>query len=761
MLSIMIRKLSFFIRFYNSCKKFFDWQCIFALFLLFPLIHCASNYKKEYAPSAGDNKSIPQGMNADKKATENGKEKKNEVGETLYLSADDSNSTASASITRQQILNKKYVQPDIVRTYEFLNYYDFQYKTPSEKEFLRIGVDLKKEESGKFHLQVGLRSKDQSLKSMSPLNLTFLLDNSGSMNGNSLSLAKETIVEICKHLTDRDRISLITVNRQSNIILNNQKAKLKAVQDALSGIEANDITDLTEGIKKAYEIAGQNYDANSLNRVIVLSDGATNAGKESLELISKYSQDSDKQGIYLVGIGFGQGFNDNLMNHFTDKGRGGYLFIDSSSEIKRFSNPVYFVSVFDIALKDVRLKMELPVGWKVEKFHGEQISTKAEEVTPQYLSYNDQMIYSMKLSTTNEKNQNDKFSFEAEYTPIGKKSQKLKVNTVVNQMLSDSVNLLKGEAITEYAEMLKEIKYPLDTNKEQNLKRWNIAFEKVSANQKKIKDKDLTEILDLLNTYKNTIEWGESFSDVRDKTNDSVDAVLGISPNEVLEVKIESQNPKTAIRALSRLNQSIKLVPMEGYKFLALSSGAVGSYQTTTNVSNFNSTGGYAHPSPEFNGTKKNNPRSEKVFDLSKIQIRLRAPQDAKSFSFDFNFFSAEYPGFVKKNFNDTFFAIIEAASTNDGKPTNISFDPNNNSIEVDNNYFENEFHPIPNTGTGFDSHGSTGWLRSSWPIKPGEEFTLTFTIHDEGDGIYDSMVLLDNFRWSPNKAVGTTDPLN
>lgn len=74
-------------------------------------------------------------------------------------------------------------------------------------------------------------------------------------------------------------------------------------------------------------------------------------------------------------------------------------------------------------------------------------------------------------------------------------------------MLSDSVNLFKGEAITEYQEMLKEIKYPLDTNKEQNLKRWNIAFEKVSANQKKIKDKDLTEILDLLNTYKNTIEW--------------------------------------------------------------------------------------------------------------------------------------------------------------------------------------------------------------------------------------------------------------
>ena len=45
------------------------------------------------------------------------------------------------------------------------------------------------------------------------------------------------------------------------------------------------------------------------------------------------------------------------------------------------------------------------------------------------------------------------------------------------------------------------------------------------------------------------------------------------------------------------------------------------------------------------------------------------------------------------------------------GKTTNISFDPRNNSIEVDNNYFENAFHPIPNTATGFDHDGSTGAL--------------------------------------------------
>jgi len=76
----------------------------------------------------------------------------------------------------------------------------------------------------------------------------------------------------------------------------------------------------------------------------------------------------------------------------------------------------------------------------------------------------------------------------------------------------------------------------------------------------------------------------------------------------------------------------------------------------------------------------------------------------------------------------------------------------------VDNNYFQNAFHPIPNTGTGFDHDGSTGWLRTSWPIEAGETFTLTFSIHDEGDGIFDSVVILDNFRFYEYPAVGTTD---
>ena len=67
---------------------------------------------------------------------------------------------------------------------------------------------------------------------------------------------------------------------------------------------------------------------------------------------------------------------------------------------------------------------------------------------------------------------------------------------------------------------------------------------------------------------------------------------------------------------------------------------------------------------------------------------------------------------------------------------------------------------PCPNvatniSGTGYEcgigtsgDGSSTGWLTTSWPIQPNEAFTLTFHIHDTSDGILDSEVILDNFRF-------------
>lgn len=175
-------------------------------------------------------------------------------------------------------------------------------------------------------------------------------------------------------------------------------------------------------------------------------------------------------------------------------------------------------------------------------------------------------------------------------------------------------------------------------------------------------------------------------------------------------------------------------------------------------------------PNPEPNlpgamGCSSSQPST--VNDYSELSLHLKVPQNAKSFSFQFHFFSAEYPEFVCTNYNDEF--LVEMQSPNEAPtPKNISFDMQKNPITVNNGFFtvcQNDAtpqtmhctHPVSDiAGTGFEDSdgsrpigGSTGWLTTTAPVTPNEEVTLRFIIFDEGDHIYDSSVLIDNLQWS------------
>jgi hypothetical protein len=182
--------------------------------------------------------------------------------------------------------------------------------------------------------------------------------------------------------------------------------------------------------------------------------------------------------------------------------------------------------------------------------------------------------------------------------------------------------------------------------------------------------------------------------------------------------------------------------------------------------------------------------------DVSELKLTLKVPPGAKSLSFQFNFFSAEYPEYVCTPYNDRFIALLESSALDATKlpkggggqcaknvstPTcNSSCDANEEPVTVNNGFFDvcrsaEGFDFFTNTNwkneckqpvdllaaTGFDRvdqddcdqpgclvGGATGWLTSKAPVTPGETITLRFIVLDENDDIYDSSVLLDNFRW-------------
>ncbi len=132
--------------------------------------------------------------------------------------------------------------------------------------------------------------------------------------------------------------------------------------------------------------------------------------------------------------------------------------------------------------------------------------------------------------------------------------------------------------------------------------------------------------------------------------------------------------------------------------------------------------------------------------DMTQIVLRLRVPANAEGLAFDFIFLSSEYPEWVGSEFNDTFYAMMKD-ETAGGPRNNISFDTNNKAITVNNDFFTPGAQDL--TGTGYDSDASsTPWLTTRAPVEPGSIIEIIFSIHDEGDGILDSAVVIDNFRW-------------
>ena len=182
---------------------------------------------------------------------------------------------------------------------------------------------------------------------------------------------------------------------------------------------------------------------------------------------------------------------------------------------------------------------------------------------------------------------------------------------------------------------------------------------------------------------------------------------------------------------------------------------------------------------------------SKVVNDVIVVRLKLRVPANAKGLAFDFNFFTSEWPAFVCSEFNDAFLAVLQSKAFNGGKPENISFDPNNNPVSVNNDFFDRCTPKVETgclgdktaqstcaggeselKGTGYfckgtycfaskavsTGGGATGWLQTKAPVEPGEEIQLDFMIWDTGDYALNSSTLIDNFQWVAGETTAVTD---
>ena len=171
-----------------------------------------------------------------------------------------------------------------------------------------------------------------------PLNLSVVIDQSGSMLGEKIAYAKEALKYIIRNMGETDFLSIVLYDSRVQVLMEQQRVTdrekwLKLVD----GISAGSNTFLEGGIREGYNQVkrAKNRDQGEMvNRVILLSDGRANQGVRDPQQLSAITEDFFKEDqISISTFGVGADYSEDLMSKIAMQGGGNYYFIDSPENL--------------------------------------------------------------------------------------------------------------------------------------------------------------------------------------------------------------------------------------------------------------------------------------------------------------------------------------------------------------------------------------------------------------------------------------------
>ncbi len=276
--------------------------------------------------------------------------------------------TASYANIRRMIREGRDIPADAVRIEECVNAFKYDYEPPAGDQAFAVHTELATCPWNEDHLLVkfGIKGREIASEKRPVSNLVFLIDVSGSMqSGNKLPLVRESLKLLLHQLDERDSVSYVVYAGREGVVLPPTKmtesSRVKALE-ALDQLEAGGSTNGGAGIKRAYELAMENFIDGGVNRVILASDGDFNVGVTGNDALVKLVKERAAENIYLSALAFGTGnLNDAMFEAISNEGNGNYFYIDSIREGRKVFLENLTGSLITIA-KDVKIQVEFNPG---------------------------------------------------------------------------------------------------------------------------------------------------------------------------------------------------------------------------------------------------------------------------------------------------------------------------------------------------------------------------------------------------------------
>jgi Ca-activated chloride channel family protein len=163
-----------------------------------------------------------------------------------------------------------------------------------------------------------------------PLNLSLVLDRSGSMHGEKLAAARDAAAFLVRRLAPEDRVTVVAYDGDV-LTVADEHAPRAAVAHLIQQVEPGGSTNLSGGWLRGRELVAalaEEGRKGAMNRVLLLTDGQANMGITDPQTLTGLCASAARAGVTTTTVGFGADYDEALLRAMADAGGGSTYYIE-------------------------------------------------------------------------------------------------------------------------------------------------------------------------------------------------------------------------------------------------------------------------------------------------------------------------------------------------------------------------------------------------------------------------------------------------
>jgi Ca-activated chloride channel homolog len=197
---------------------------------------------------------------------------------------------------------------------------------------------LAKNGGGDLHASLQLVTDTVPNGQRAPLDLAFVIDRSGSMEGDRLEHAKSAALGIVAKLDANDHVALVQYDDAAQVVVASlamDEAGKTKLDRAIQHLEVGGSTNLEGGLQLGRKEVERVYHSGEASRLILLSDGMANVGIVDPKQIANTAREAAEHGVRVTSVGIGLEFNEDLMEAIAEAGRGNYHYVKDAGDLDK------------------------------------------------------------------------------------------------------------------------------------------------------------------------------------------------------------------------------------------------------------------------------------------------------------------------------------------------------------------------------------------------------------------------------------------